>query len=637
MSQYTKILQQYWGYSTFRPLQEEIIESLAEGKDTLGLMPTGGGKSITFQVYALSTPGMCLVITPLIALMKDQVENLRRRGIKAQAIYSGMSAEEMKVAFDNASWGDYKFLYLSPERIATERFRERLRNMNINLIAVDEAHCISQWGYDFRPSYLKIAELRELLPDVSLLALTATATTRVVNDIQEKLQFREKNVLKKSFKRDNLIYKVRHEENKLGFVVKTLKQAKGSGIVYTRSRKKTKEIAEMLQREGLRVTYYHAGLSGDSRSVRQEKWLTGEAQVMVATNAFGMGIDKPDVRFVLHLDVPDSVEAYFQEAGRAGRDGKKAVAMLLFNNADKVRLKKGIGEKFPPAEQIKRIYEALCNYLQLAVGFGKHMSYDFNLVDFAKKYRFSLVHTFSSLKILERDGYMQLTDQLTRPSMVHFRVNRDDLYRFQVSNSKFDAFIKLLLRSYTGMFTEYRPINEQVLAKRSLTSTELVYKYLNALDSQKIIHYVPQKDTPFIVFLRERIEASKLVVSKENYMERKQQYEKQVEAVLNYAESTSVCRSQLLLHYFDEKNPARCGECDVCNAMNNLGLSNTEFSRIQSDIENLLKKDALFQHELFFRLKGNEEHVQMVMRWLMDNQAIKLRIDEKLEWKGLLN
>jgi ATP-dependent DNA helicase RecQ len=631
-SEYSVILQKYWGYPAFRSLQEEIIQSVADGKDTLGLMPTGGGKSVTYQVYSLSKPGICLVITPLIALMKDQVENLKSKGIKALAIYSGMTQNEIKVALDNAVWGDYKFLYLSPERIGTERFRERLEQMNINLIAVDEAHCVSQWGYDFRPSYLKIAELRKMLPDVNIMAVTATATERVVEDIQEKLLFKQKNVLKKSFKRDNLIYKVRLEEDKEGFIVRTLKAAKGSGIIYTRSRKKTKEIAELLIRNGIRATYYHAGLSSESRSVRQEDWLGNKHQIMVATNAFGMGIDKPDVRFVIHIDTPDSMEAYFQEAGRAGRDGKKAVSMLLFNNADKVRLKKGIAEKFPEQEHIRRIYNALCNYLQIAMGFGREMTYDFNLVEFAKNFQFSFVHTLSALKILERDGYLALTDELDRPSMVYFRVDRDDLYKFQVANANFDAFIKLLLRSYTGMFTDYQPINEELLAKRANIKIDLVYKYLNGLDSYKIIHYIPRKDTPFIIFEKERIDASRLVISKENYTTRKKQYEEQVDAILNYATSKNTCRNQLLLAYFGEKNATRCGECDVCMSLNDLGMSNMEFDRISADIKTLLTKTPLLKHELFFQLKGKEDNLQSVIRWLLDNGKIVSRIDQKLEW-----
>ncbi|MFA9389077.1 MAG: ATP-dependent DNA helicase RecQ [Prolixibacteraceae bacterium] len=633
MSVYTDILKKYWGYSAFRSLQEEIIESVAQKKDTLGLMPTGGGKSITFQVYALSQPGICLVVTPLIALMKDQVENLRQRGIKALTIYSGMTQEEIKVALDNATWGDYKFLYLSPERLASVRFLERVKRMDVNLIAVDEAHCISQWGYDFRPSYLNIAGFRQYFPDVNIIAVTATATPEVVEDIQEKLLFPKKNVLRKSFKRDNLIYKVKNEEDKNGYLVRMLRKTKGCGVIYTRSRKKTKEIAELLEKEGISATYYHAGLSSESRSIRQDAWLNDKSQIMVATNAFGMGIDKANVRFVIHADLPDSIEAYFQEAGRAGRDGKKAMAILLYNNTDAVRLKKGIAEKFPPIEQVKRIYNALGNYLQLAVGFGQGMTYDFNLIDFVKKYHFSMIHTFSALKILQRDGFLELTDELNRSSMIHFRVNRDDLYRFQVANSNFDSFVKLLLRSYTGMFTEYRAINEELLAKRSNTTKELVFKYLSALNSQKIVHYIPQKNTPFIVFTRERIAESKLAISKENYTVRRKQYELQVGAVLNYAASTSTCRNQLLLNYFGEKNPARCGECDVCLALNDMGISNIEFDRIQNDIQALLLKEPLLQHELFFRMAGNEEHIQLVIRWLLDNRKILVRIDEKLEWE----
>ncbi len=632
MNKYTGILQQYWGYPSFRPLQEEIIRSVAEGNDTLGLMPTGGGKSITFQVYSLSVEGICLVITPLIALMKDQVENLKKRGIKALAIYSGMTREEIKVALDNATWGDYKFLYLSPERIATERFRDRLQNMKINLIAVDEAHCISQWGYDFRPSYLKIAELRSFFPDVRIMALTATATAKVVEDIQEKLLFPKKNVLKKSFRRENLIYKVREEEDKMGYMIRTIQKSKGSGIIYTRSRTKTREIAEQLQKNNISANYYHAGLSAETRHLRQDEWLSGKCRIMVATNAFGMGIDKSDVRFVIHVDAPDSVEAYFQEAGRGGRDEKKAIAVLLYNKADTVRLKKGVNEKFPPMELIKRIYDALGNYFQIAIGFGKGMSYDFNLADFAKSYHFSLVYTFSALKILEQDGFIELTDELERPSMVHFRVDRDELYKFQVANSAFDAFIKLLLRSYTGMFTEYRPIDEELLAKRANISRDLVYKFLSSLDSHKIIHYIPQKNTPFIVYTRERIELSKMIITKESYQFKKDQYEERVQSVIDYATSSSVCRSQQLLAYFDEKNSTRCGSCDVCESLNYMGISNLEFERIQTDIKNLLSKEPLLKHELFFRLKGNEENIQQVIRWLFDNKKLIERIDGKLEW-----
>lgn len=595
-------------------------------------MPTGGGKSITYQVFSLSVEGICLVITPLIALMKDQVENLQKRGIKALAIYSGMTWEEIKVALDNAAWGDYKFLYLSPERISTPRFLERLPQLKVNLIAVDEAHCISQWGYDFRPSYLKIAELRQQLPGVNILALTATATEQVVDDIQEKLLFPEKLVLRKSFVRTNLTYKVRFEEDKLGYLVRTLEKTRGSGIIYTRSRKKTREIAELLLKHNISANYYHAGLSSESRSQRQDEWLTGRKRIMVATNAFGMGIDKPDVRFVVHVDAPDSLEAYFQEAGRAGRDGARSVAVLLYNGTDSVRLKKGVSEKFPEVDHIKRIYDALGNFLQVALGFGKDMIYDFNMIDFARSFGFSLIHTFSALKILERDGYLELTDELDRPSMVHFRVDRDDLYKFQVANQPFDAFIKLLLRSYTGMFSDYRPVDEETLAKRANITVELVYKYLNRLDQLKIIHYIPQKKTPFIIYTKERIDIKRLVISKENYHERKSQYLQQINSVLQYAGSTSLCRSQQLLAYFGETGSSRCGNCDVCESMGNLGMSNLEFERLSTDIQHLLGKKPLFRHELFFSLQGDDDKKQQAIRWLIDNKNIVIRIDERLEW-----
>ncbi len=632
LNEYVNILKKYWGYQSFRPLQEEIIASVAEGNDTLGLMPTGGGKSITFQVFSLSREGICIVITPLIALMKDQVENLKKKNIKAIAIHSGMTRDEIRVALDNATWGDYKFLYLSPERISTERFRERLIKMNVNLIAVDEAHCISQWGYDFRPSYMKIAELREILPNVKIMALTATATPKVTDDIQDKLLFKKKNVLRKSFLRENLIYKVREEEDKNGYLVRTIKKSKGCGIIYTRSRKKTKDIAELLTQNDIKADYYHAGLSSETRHKRQDDWLNDKSRVIVATNAFGMGIDKPDVRFVIHADAPDSVEAYFQEAGRAGRDGKKSVAVLLYNNTDTVRLKKGIKEKFPEIDFIKRVYEALCNYLQIAVGFGKGRNFDFKLDDFAKSYHFSIAYAANALKILEMDGYLELTDELNRAAMVHFVVDRDELYKFQVANSNFDAFIKLILRSYTGMFTEYVPINEEMLAQRANISRDLVYKYLTNLAANKVINYLPQKSTPFIVMTRERIEISRVVISKENYLERKKNYEKQVEAIIDYSTNSSVCRSSQLLNYFGEKNSARCGYCDVCLELNDLGLSSTEFERIKSDIKSILTKSPMLKHELFFSLKGNEANNQIVIRWLFDNQKIVERIDGKIEW-----
>ena len=421
MSEFLQILTKYWGYAAFRPLQEEIIQSVDQGRDTLGLMPTGGGKSVTYQVYSLSKPGICLVITPLIALMKDQVENLNQRGIKALAIYSGMSTQEIKIALDHAAWGNYKFLYLSPERTATERFRERIAQLDVNLIAVDEAHCISQWGYDFRPSYLRIAELREFLPDVPVLAVTATATSQVIVDIQEQLKFKAKNVLRTSYYRNNLIYLVRNEEDKVNYLVKAVEKAKGTGIVYVKSRKLTREISDLLQKNMISSDFYHAGLNSKIRSAKQEAWKNGKCRVIVSTNAFGMGIDKADVRFVIHLEAPDSVEAYFQEAGRAGRDGKTAWSVLLYNNRDKVKLERNVVKAFPEPEVIKRIYEAICNYYQLAVGFGKDQLFEFSMATFASGFAFQITTVYNSLKILQREGYLELTDELNNPSKVYFQ------------------------------------------------------------------------------------------------------------------------------------------------------------------------------------------------------------------------
>ena len=564
MSEFTQILTKYWGYATFRPLQEEIIQSVDQGKDTLGLMPTGGGKSVTYQVYSLSKPGICLVITPLIALMKDQVESLNQRGIKALAIYSGMSGPEIKIAMDNAAWGNYKFLYLSPERIATERFRERIGQLDVNLIAVDEAHCISQWGYDFRPSYLRIAELRDLLPDVPVLAVTATATSQVIDDIQEQLKFRKKNVLQTSYYRSNLIYLVRNEEDKANYLVKAVQKAKGSGIVYVKSRKLTREISDLLQKNNISSDYYHAGLNYKIRSAKQEAWKQGKCRVIVSTNAFGMGIDKADVRFVIHLEAPDSVEAYFQEAGRAGRDGKTAWAVLLYNNSDKIRLEKNVVKSFPEPDVIRRIYEAIGNFYQLAIGFGKDQLFEFSMASFASSFSFQITTVYNSLKILQREGYLELTDELDNPSKVYFQVDRDDLYKFQVANAEFDGFIKLLLRSYTGLFTNYVAIDEQLMAQRAKVTPDLVYQFLTRLRTQKVIDYIPQKKTPFIVFVKERIDVDRLKISKENYEDRKLDYMRRIDAVIHYASSGHKCRSQLLLEYFGEKESVRCGKCDVC-------------------------------------------------------------------------
>lgn len=632
MDQFRQILTKYWGYATFRPLQEEIIRSVAAGKDTLGLMPTGGGKSITYQVYSLSKPGICLVITPLIALMKDQVENLNQRGIKALAIYSGMTAQEIKIAFDHAAWGDYKFLYLSPERISTEQFRERLNQLDVNLIAVDEAHCISQWGYDFRPSYLRIAELRDMLPNIPVLAVTATATPRVVDDIQEQLKFRTKNVLKTSFYRSNLVYLVRNEEDKLNYLVRAVQKAQGTGIIYVRSRKLAREVSDLLKKNKISADYYHAGLSSKMRSEKQEAWKSGNCRVIVSTNAFGMGIDKADVRFVIHLEAPDSVEAYFQEAGRAGRDGKSAWSVLLYTNSDKLRLEKNVDKSFPEPDTIKRIYEAICNFYQLAVGFGKNQSFEFSMATFASNFSFQITTVFNSLKILQREGYLELTDELDSPSKVYFQVGRDDLYKFQVANADFDGFIKLLLRSYTGLFTDYVAIDEELLAKRANISTELIYQFLTRLRTQKIVDYIPQKKTPFIIFAKERLDLDRLKISKENYTDRKRDYMQRIDAMIHYASSSHKCRSQLLLQYFGENESVRCGKCDVCRERNELNLSKYEFDTISEQIKKVLAQPCFYE-ELLKQIEGKPDSIVKVVRYLLENEKLVYRIDNRLEWQ----
>ncbi len=632
MSQFTQILTKYWGYAAFRPLQEEIIQSVDQGKDTLGLMPTGGGKSVTYQVYSLSKPGICLVITPLIALMKDQVENLNQRGIKALAIYSGMTAQEIKIAMDHAAWGDYKFLYLSPERIATERFRERINQLDVNLIAVDEAHCISQWGYDFRPSYLRIAELRDLLPDVPVLAVTATATEKVIDDIQDQLKFRKKNVLRTSYYRSNLVYLVRNEEDKVNYLVKAVQKAKGTGIVYVKSRKLTREISDLLRKNEVSADYYHAGLPSKIRSAKQEDWKSGKSRVIVSTNAFGMGIDKADVRFVIHLEAPDSVEAYFQEAGRAGRDGKPAWSVLLYNNSDKVKLERNVVKVFPEPDVIKRIYEAICNFYQLAVGFGKDQSFEFSMGAFAASFSFQITTVYNSLKILQREGYLELTDELDNPSKVYFQVDRDDLYKFQVANAEFDGFIKLLLRSYTGLFTNYVSIEEELMAKRANVSPDLVYQFLTRLRTMRVIDYIPQKKTPFIIFVKERIDLDRLKISKENYEDRKRDYIRRIDAVVHYASSGHKCRSQLLLQYFGETESVRCGKCDVCMERNELNVSKYEFDTLCEQIKKALLEPCFYE-ELLAKIEGKPDNVVKVVRWLLENEKIVYRVDNRMEWR----
>ena len=623
---YRDILKQYWGYDSFRGVQEEIINSIGEGRDTLGLMPTGGGKSITFQVPALAKEGLCIVITPLIALMKDQVQNLRQRGIKAVAIYSGMTRQEILIALENCIFGDYKFLYISPERLDTEIFRIKLRSMKVSMITVDESHCISQWGYDFRPAYLKIAEIRELLPGVPVLALTATATPEVVKDIQSRLNFREENVFRMSFERKNLAYIVRKTDNKTGELLHILKRIDGSAIIYVRNRRRTKEITELLMQEGITADFYHAGLDNAVKDLRQKRWQNGEIRVMVATNAFGMGIDKPDVRIVLHIDLPDSPEAYFQEAGRAGRDGLKAYAVILYAKSDKMTLHKRVADTFPEKEYILQVYEHLQYYYQMAMGDGFQCIREFNLEEFCRKFKYFPVPVDSALKILTQAGYLEYTDEQDNASRILFTIRRDELYKLREMGTEAETLIQTILRSYTGVFTDYAYISEDTLAIRTGLTRQQIYNILVTLTKRRIVDYIPHKKTPYIIYTRERLELRYLHIPASAYEERKARYEARIKAMEEYVTSESVCRSRMLLRYFGEKNEHNCKQCDVClNRHETDCLPEDSFREMRKQILELLTRKSLPPAGIANAIEAEREDISRVIQYLLEEGELKMQ------------
>ena len=620
----SRILKQYWGYDRFRGIQEDIIDSISKNKDTLGLMPTGGGKSITFQVPALAKEGLCLVITPLIALMKDQVQNLKKRGIKALAIYSGMSRQDIIITLENCIFGNYKFLYISPERLDTELFRTKLQKMHISMITVDESHCISQWGYDFRPAYLKIAEIRELLPDVPVLALTATATPEVVKDIQARLHFRHKNVFRMSFERNNLAYIVRKTENKTAELLHILRSMPGSAIIYARNRRRTKEITELLNNEHITADFYHAGLDDATKDIRQHRWQSGESRVMVATNAFGMGIDKPDVRIVIHMDLPDSIEAYFQEAGRAGRDGQKAYAVILYAKSDKTTLHKRILDTFPEKEYIRDVYEHLQYYYQMAMGDGLDCVREFNIEDFCRKFKYFPVPVDSALRILTQAGYLEYTAEQDSTSRILFTIRRDELYRLREMGEDMDRLIQAVLRSYTGVFTDYTYINEASLAICTGLTRRQIYEMLVHLAKLRIVSYIPHKKTPYIIYTRERVEAQRIHISPEVYEHRKARYETRINAMLDYVTNDTVCRSRMLLDYFGERNEHNCGQCDTCISLRSKPGASEQPDRktLCAKVCGILSRESLTPAGLLKQLPMDKELLTEILHRLSDEGKI---------------
>ncbi|MBQ5664065.1 MAG: RecQ family ATP-dependent DNA helicase [Bacteroidaceae bacterium] len=621
---YLEILKKHWGYDAFRGIQQEIISSIGAGRDTLGLMPTGGGKSITFQVPTLAREGLCLVITPLIALMKDQVANLKSHMIKAAAIYSGMKHSDVITALENCIFGDYKFLYVSPERLSSEIFLKKIRRVNVKMITVDEAHCISQWGHDFRPAYREISKIRNIFPDAPVLALTATATKEVIADIQKQLSFKESNVIRMSFERKNLSYIVRNTDNKAQELLRILNRIEGSAIIYTQNRKKTQEIAEFLVKNGFTAEYYHAGLSSSAKDEREEMWKSGKSRIMVATNAFGMGIDKPDVRIVLHTDMPSSIEAYFQEAGRAGRDGNRAYAVALYNSADNRILKKRISDNYPDKEYIRSIYEHICYYYQMALGDGLNCTFEFSLTEFCRIYKFQTLQTDSALRILTRMGYLEYVEEMEYSSSIQFIIERDELYKLKEGSADTEALITTILRNYCGVFSEQVYIDERLLNKITGISRHRIYEILVSLSQKRIISYRPSKKTPLITFVRQRVLPEELRFAKEVYDDRRESFENRIASVVNYAQSSERCRSAILLSYFGEKEPPECGTCDICTQKRRETSRRREYKDEKEKILKILADHAPHSIEELETLRLPREKINIIMRNLADEDIISI-------------
>ncbi|MGZ3918834.1 MAG: RecQ family ATP-dependent DNA helicase [Bacteroidia bacterium] len=618
-----QILKKYWGYDSFRPLQEEIIASVLEGADTLALLPTGGGKSLCFQVPGILIGGTCLVISPLIALMNDQVQNLKKRGISAVAITSAMNFNEIEIALNNAALGHVQFLYVSPERLQNDEFKKKLSYLPITLIAVDEAHCISQWGYDFRPSYMKIAELRSYFDKITFIALTASATKPVVEDIQVRLEFKNQKVFRQSFARKNLRYVVQEEENKINRLLKLIVSIGGSGIVYVRNRKKTEELSRVLKANNVSAMAYHAGLKYDDRNSIQQQWIENKVQVICATNAFGMGIDKPDVRFVVHLDLPETLEAYFQEAGRCGRDGKTAYAAIFFSKADQLRLQENFKFAFPEITYIRQTYQAICNYYQVAVSSGQGWSFEFDIDKVCNSYNLQPVLVYNSIKFLEKDNYLALLDTGFEPAKVMMKASKEDIYEFQVKFPKYEPLVKTLLRSYGGLFENYVFVNEKDLAYRTKTNTASVVEYLKLLDAQKLLSYIPQTTLPKLIFLQDRVNTKFLEFDPENYFKLKELYLEKINAVIDYTNNDKVCRQVQLLMYFNEHNYSDCGYCDVCLSKKPKG-----YEKVKAKIKDTIEARPMSLSDLKDKMISSSDEVWIkAFNELIDDGVLEERDD----------